>query len=182
MNKRLQNIMVMILSLFVICGTVGYAIYSNSLANTRTTVEVNVEKWNVHFKNGSYKVLDSSSIINEYVPNLTDPNLNTKISATMGANDIFDFVVAVENEGTMDALVKGIELTGDVDGLEYSYTWYGKAYTKQTIPVEFVESPIDLNKDKLEKNTIRNIKIHISANETAELKDRNLGLKLDFSK
>jgi len=174
--------MVFILGVFVVCGAVGYAMYSNSLANTKTTVETTIAKWNVHFKNGSYGVLDTSTITNDYNPNLTDPNMQTKIKTNMGANDVLDFVVGIENEGTIDAIIKDIELTGDVDGLEYTFTWYGKEYTKQTYPIEFIESPIEFNKDTLKINKLRNIKVHIIGKEDAELKERNLYLKLNLSK
>ena len=182
MNKRIQNIMVFILSVFVICGTIGYAMYSNSLASTKVSVDTSIEKWNVHFKNGSYSILNTSTNTNEFVPNLTDPNMQTKIKATVGENEVFDFVIAVENEGTMDAIINGITLSGDIDDLDYSYSWYGKQYTKQTYPVEFVESPIELDKDKIEKETIRNIKVHLEGKTSAASKERTIGLKLDFSK
>ena len=182
MSKRIQNIMVLILSVFVICGTVGYAMYSNSLANIKTKVETNVEKWNVHFKNGSYGILETSTVDSLFNPNLTDPNMNTKVKATIGANDVFDFVIAVENEGTMDGILQNISLSGDIEGLEYSFSWYGKQYTKQTYPLEYVESPIDFNKDVLSKGSIRNIKVHIVGKADAVQQERNINLKLDFTK
>ena len=110
MNKqnRFQTILLLTLLAIVVCMSVGFAVYSRTL-NINGTVNVAASKWSVHFDADSFQEATGSVAADELSAGETVISFSASL-ANIG--DKYEFDVNVVNDGTLDAKLKSITLSG----------------------------------------------------------------------
>lgn len=116
---------VLILSLFILSGVVGYSYLQETLTVDGNT-DVYKNSWNIHFKSDTFNVSENSAIVLEQ-PTFTDneTKLNFGINLDKPGNK-YEFTVDIKNDGSIDGklsnvTIEGLENTSNY--LNYSITY-----------------------------------------------------------
>ena len=181
--KKRKFLIVGIFILALVSISVGYAFITERL-NINGSAKIEKTTWSIHFdeikeygcntealESISYSDGDSKQVI-EVKP------------IFKSANDVYDFIVDLENEGTVDAIISNIAETGNEDNeLVFSYTYLNYSET-----VGSAKKAVSLKvNDPLYAGTSKSVRISISLNEngqeyiTKEAKEYNLKLEITFS-
>ena len=107
-QNRFQTILLLVLVAAVVCMSIGFAAYSRVL-NINGTVNVSSSKWSVHFDPTTFQ--ETAGSVEATTVNAGD----TVISFSAALNNIgdkYEFDVNVVNDGTLDAKLKSITLSG----------------------------------------------------------------------
>lgn len=171
-NRRLI-FAVLILSLFIVYGALGYS-YLNETLTVEGNTDIYKNSWNIHFKSDTFTVLENSSIVLEN-PTFTDneTKLNFGINLDKPGNK-YEFTVDIKNDGSIDGKLASINIEGLENAsnyLDYSITYDDGVEIKQG--------------DALRFNTKETIKVSlefkkdITANDLLN-NDTFLNLTLDF--
>ena len=122
--KALQknNILIVILFAIAVLMSVGFAVLSTTL-NINGTAKVKASSWDIHFENvviseGSSEAIKEAVIANE------DATLVEYEVELEKPGDFYEFTVDAVNDGTIDALVNLVSLTGaDSEYINYQVTY-----------------------------------------------------------
>ena len=116
---------ILILSLFILSGAVGYSYLNESLTVDGNT-DIYSNSWNIHFKSDTFNVSENSAIVLEQ-PTFTDneTKLNFGINLDKPGNK-YEFTVDIKNDGSIDGkltnvTIEGLENTSNY--LDYSITY-----------------------------------------------------------
>lgn len=126
-QKNFQLAVIGVLAFAVICMSVGFAAYSQTLNITGTT-QVGPAKWSVHFKENSFQ--EAAGSVDATSSQVTDTVVN--FGATLEKpGQKFAFTVDVINDGTFDATLKGITLS-ELSEEQSKYLKYSLTYDNST--------------------------------------------------
>lgn len=124
-KKSIQNVTIIALAIAIIVMSVGYALYYQPLDINGTAVIKNAS-WDIHFEN--VKATDNSNVP---AAQITGPTLTngTSLSFDVDLNigETYEFTVDVVNDGTFDAALNSVQLTGTKNG--GSITTTGNSYS-----------------------------------------------------
>ena len=150
-----KNLVILVLFVIVIMMSVGFAVLSTTL-NINGVSNVKGQTWDIHFANidiaeGSVIATKEANIVNdkatlvEYEITLEKPG------------DFYEFTVDAVNDGTLDAKVTSVALSG-IEGYE-DYLKYEVTYDN--------DDEIAMN-DKLDADTSKKYKVRIEYREDIE--------------
>ena len=114
-NKKGQQMLIAALIVAIVTMSIGFAItsYTTTLAIEGNTVTAKAAKWDVHFDDASYS--------------------ETTYAVTLEPKQIYEATVTVENEGTFDANLTALTLSGlsadQAKYIHYSVFYNGTEYT-----------------------------------------------------
>ena len=121
-SLKKNNTLIISLLLIVILMSVGFAVISTTL-NINGTAKVKASSWDIHFENvviseGSSEAIKEAVIANE------DATLVEYEVELEKPGDFYEFTVDAVNDGTIDALVNLVSLTGaDSEYINYQVTY-----------------------------------------------------------
>ncbi len=132
-QKNFQLAVIGVLAFAVICMSVGFAAYSQTL-NINGTAQVGPAKWSVHFKADSFQTATGSVAATSKQVSDTSVTFGTTLAKP---GQKFAFTVDVINDGTFDANLKKVTLSQLTEAqskyLKYSLTYdNGTTYTATT--------------------------------------------------
>lgn len=134
MNKqnRFQTILLLVLVAAVVCMSIGFAAYSRVL-NINGAVKVSSSKWSVHFDPTTFQ--EAAGSVEATSVNAGDTVIS--FSAPLAKiGDKYEFDVNVINDGTLDAKLKSITLSGlseeQAKYISYVVTYDGTNYSATT--------------------------------------------------
>ncbi len=175
-NRRNNKLIfaVLILSVFILSGLVGYS-YLNETLTVEGNTDVNKNNWNIHFDSESFKVLENSAQVIT-APTITDngTKLNFGINLDKPGNK-YVFTVDVKNQGSIDGKlsyvnIEGLENTSNYlnyyitydDGVEIKTNDALRFNSKETIKV-YLEFKKDINpSDLLNSDAFLNLTLDLN--------------------
>ena len=173
MRGRSQRKMIVYgLAIALLVTTVAYAVLQTTL-NINGTVNRKGGSWNIHFENVANVVKGGDATIT--TPTISNAGANLTFSASLAVpRDSISFTVNVVNDGTIDATLNQVVLTGQSEAAANDVT-YTVTYGDGT--------PINVN-DELKSGQTRMLKISAVYNEvesvSAEEVKLDLGLTLIY--
>ncbi len=132
-NKKGQQLLIIALVVAVVAMSIGFAVtsYTTTLNITGNTVTAKAAKWDVHFDDTSYTETTGTGYVAASSHTLTGTTLTYAV--TLEPGQIYEATVTVKNEGTFDANLTGITLSGLTSAQEnyihYSIFYNGTEYT-----------------------------------------------------
>ena len=132
-NKKGQTLLIIALVVAVVAMSVGFAAssYSQTLNISGNTVTAKGAKWDVHFDDTSYTENNATGYVAATSHTLNGTTLTYAV--TLEPEQIYEATVTVENEGTFDANLTGITLSGlssdQAKYIKYSIFYNGTEYT-----------------------------------------------------
>lgn len=128
-QKNFQLAVIGVLAFAVICMSVGFAAYSQTLNITGTT-KVGPAKWSVHFDADSYQESTGDKFVASTSKTVNDTSVT--FGATLAEpGQKFAFTVNVVNDGTFDAILKKITLS-ELTEEQSKYLKYSLVYDNDT--------------------------------------------------
>ena len=125
MFKSKKSLYISFFVLFLLCLFIGNA-YLTANLKINGTAEIAQNNWGIYFDNVVENGCNNVEVLNHAVKLNND---NHKISFDVvfnNADDKYDFVVDVVNNGTIDAMIENYQITGipeDDNNLSYSVTY-----------------------------------------------------------
>ena len=173
MKGRSQRKMIVYgLAIALLVTTVAYAVLQTTL-NINGTVNRKGGSWNIHFENVANVVKCGDATIT--TPTISNAGATLTFSASLAVpKDSVSFTVDVVNDGTIDAMLSQVVLTGQSEAAANDVT-YTATYGDGT--------PINVN-DELKQNQTKTIKVTAVYNDvdsvSAEEVELDLGLTLIY--
>ena len=162
MSKKgiIQNMLVIVLGLAIICMSVGYALSDvNKASNESPTFEI--ANWDVHLENplktSNSTIADSQVII---APNVNADGNELDFILNLNPGDVYEFSFDVKNAGTFDAKLSNYSLSAKQNGVDIVLSNKDGVYENNNIRCEV----IDVSKDEsLNEGTLSTKKIKVTA-------------------
>ena len=135
-NKKGQQLLIIALVVAVVAMSIGFAVtsYTATLNIEGNTVTAKAAKWDVHFDDSSYTETTGTGYKAASSHTLTGTTLTYAV--TLQPGETYEATVTVENEGTFDANLTGITLSGvssdQAKYIHYSIFYNGTEYTAST--------------------------------------------------
>ena len=132
-NKKGQQMLIAALIVAIVTMSIGFAItsYTTTLAIEGNTVTAKAAKWDVHFDDASYSETTGAGYVAASSHTLTGTTLTYAV--TLEPKQIYEATVTVENEGTFDANLTALTLSGlsadQAKYIHYSVFYNGTEYT-----------------------------------------------------
>lgn len=177
MSKRaiIQNTLVIVLGLAIICMSVGYAAYRVDVNVVGESV-IETPSWDVHLETPIKTY--NTTVVNDNIilsPKINEDGTQVDFSVLMAPGDIYEFTIDVRNSGTLDAKLSNYSLTGETEGVTVSdddveYEVYGVvkdeslkkgSYSTKTIRVKAKEKENAEIVDGMVEAHIYNFKFNI---------------------
>ncbi len=135
-NKKGQQLLIAALVIAVVAMSVGFAAtsYTAALQINGSTVTAKAAKWDVHFDDTSYTPTTGTGYVAATSNNLSGTTL--QYAVTLEPEEIYEATVTVKNEGTFDANLTDINMSGLSNDqkkfIKYSIFYNGTEYTDTT--------------------------------------------------
>ena len=183
--KNRKYLIVGIFLLAVISISVGYAFLTQML-NINGNAEISKTTWSIHFDD-----IHEYGCNSETIDPISYSEGNNQIiefkPIFKSANDTYDFIVDMKNDGTVDAIIDSITETGNEENeLIFSYTYLNYTQTNEND----IKSVVPLRVgDSLPAGTTKKVRIVVTPNEkgaeylyvTKEEKEYTLKLEITFA-
>ncbi len=133
-NRKGQNLLIIALVVAVVAMSVGFAAssYTQALTISGSNVTAKAAKWDVHFDDSTYSETTGSVAATSHT--LTGTTLTYAV--TLEPGEFYEANATVVNEGTFNANLTGITLTGvsaeQAKYIKYSIFYNGTEYTTST--------------------------------------------------
>jgi len=128
-NKGTQTLVIVLLSFTILFMTVGFAVFASTL-NINGTVKVSPSKWSIHYVTNSYAESTGSVAATSKTIGNTDATYSVTLAKP---GDFYEFTINVINDGTFDAVLKGLTMStltaAQQKYLTYTVTYDGTDYT-----------------------------------------------------
>ena len=128
-KKNTQLLVIAALSFAILFMSVGFAGYSSQL-NINGTATVQSSKWSVHFVDTSYAETEGSKAASSHTVTGTSVTYAVTLEKP---DDFYEFTINVINDGTFDAVLKGLTMStltaAQQKYLTYTVTYDGTPYT-----------------------------------------------------
>lgn len=174
MKKTIQHATIMLLSVTIIMLSIGYAVFSTPMS-LATPVTSPKSIWNVSFAN--IKKLDTTNVLEDVRPTLTNNTTSVSFSANLKVGDVYEFLVDIQNMGTIDAELASYTLVGTKGNEAVLNTSSGLSYTSDSLkysvtyedgsPLKVTDTILSKNKRKI-KVSVAIVKTENSIEELAE--------------
>lgn len=169
-TKKTRSLIIAIMALAIVATTVAYAALQTTL-NISGSIAKKGGSWDIHFEN-------VSNITNYGSATLTTPKIESSklsFSTTLAKpGDYISFTVDVKNNGTIDAVLSSVILSGEQDAKSKDIT-YTAAYSDGTSIAK---------NDKLNVGDKRTIKILVKYDDVSSISSTDqqitLGLTLNY--
>jgi hypothetical protein len=111
-NKKGQQILIIALVVVIVGMSIGFAVtsYTTTLQIQGNTVTAKAAKWDVHFDDTSYTETTGTGYVAASSHTLTGTTLTYAV--TLQPGQTYEAAAVVENEGTFDANLTGLTLSG----------------------------------------------------------------------
>ena len=124
LSRKLQLIVLLVLTCLVGTMSIAYAVLSTSLTITGNT-EISSASWNIHFNNIQ---IDSQSVVATSEPKIVNTN-SVDFAATLNKpGDHYTFTVDIVNSGTLDAMIDSVVKTPNLTEEQAKYISYEISY------------------------------------------------------
>lgn len=133
-NRKGQQLLIVALVIAVVAMSIGFAVtsYTSSLEITGDTVTAKAAKWDIHFDSATYTETTGTGYVAASSHELTGTTLTYAV--TLEPEQIYEATVTVKNEGTFDANLTGLTLSGlssdQAKYIKYSIFYNGTEYTE----------------------------------------------------
>ncbi|NMA50379.1 MAG: hypothetical protein GX951_00815 [Mollicutes bacterium] len=129
-EKSLQVVIMTVLAVAIIIMSVGFAALTSQL-NIAGNVTVKKASYNVHFDTNTYALGTGSQTMSKS-PTILGTSVNYDVTLNE-PGEFVEFSINVVNEGTIDAYLKSITMTGvsaaQDEYIDYTVTYAGTEYT-----------------------------------------------------
>ncbi len=132
-NRKGQQLLIIALVVSVVAMSIGFAAsaYTAELEINGNTVTAKAAKWDVHFDDTSYSETTGTGYVASTSHTLTGTTLTYAV--TLEPGETYEATATVKNEGTFDANLTGITLSGltsdQAKYIHYSIFYNGTEYT-----------------------------------------------------
>lgn len=121
-DNLVQNVVIVVLAVTIMVMSVGYALYSQTL-NINGTATFSKANWDVHFDTGTF---NETSTIKSTTHNVGNTLITYEVTLPRPGTE-YSFTVNAKNFGTIDAVLKGITLSG-LTAAQQAYITYNVSY------------------------------------------------------
>lgn len=173
-GKNPLNPLIIFLAIIIIVLSIIYGIFINPIRNEKEPIK-EPKKFDVHFENPQEVLVPEEKKIEGLDFNESSTTLS--FSASLKANDIYDYSLDVVNDGDTSvklnqlSITKASEVSSNPENITYTISWDNGEEIKET--------------DTIEKNSRRKIIIHVQDNneETIDVYQKyNFTLNMSFIK
>lgn len=171
LSRKLQLIVLLVLTCLVGTMSIAYAVLSTSLTITGNT-EISSASWNIHFNNIQ---IDSQSVVATSEPKIVNTN-SVDFAATLNKpGDHYTFTVDIVNSGTLDAMIDSVVKTPNLTEEQAKYISYEISYN---------DGNLISSKQILKKDSFKTLKVKIAYRNDIDANDlpsTSTNLNLSFS-
>ena len=184
MSKKgiIQNALVIVLGLAIICMSVGYALSDvNMSSNESPTFEI--ANWDVHLENpvktSNSTIADSQVII---APNINADGNELDFILNLNPGEVYEFSFDVKNAGTFDAKLSNYSLSAKQNGVDIVLSNKDGVYENNNIRCEVIDVSKGeiLNEGSLSTKKVRITALMQEANEEAQVQTYEFKFNMNY--
>lgn len=112
MRKKSKNLLVLVILLAIVGIAVGYAALSQQLTLNGTVKSKVADDWYVHFKENSESFTTVGDINPDDVSFKLNDDTTGTFTATLIPNSSVEYTVTIINDGTIDAALESVNISG----------------------------------------------------------------------